>query len=285
MQTSSEPSTHIQSERYWLISWLILPLICLWFAISYLVGEINLPQWYNPTVTNNQGMVQNITNWQWDGEGVVTLWFDDGHISQYTTAAPLLTSMNTLGSLAVTTRAVDTPGYMNWNQVRGLHNQGWDVHAHTRTHHCSLDQAEEATVIDEIIGSKEDMTKKNLPALDFVTPCGVENDYIKNLVKENFRSLRTSYPGDNQLPLLDPYAIKAYALRNYNTVEEVKEWVNQAINNKSWVVLMFHQVDSSGTEYSVSTQDFKSMMKIVSDSGVQVVPANRIIEYSLKAKQ
>lgn len=279
--SNTEIQTTLQSERYWLLSWLALPVVAVWFAVSYIIGEINVPEWYGPASSEQNQIVQTVnSNWQWDGDGLITLWFDDAHVSQYTTAAPILTSMNMVGSLAVTTRAIDTPGYMNWNQVRGLQNQGWDINAHTRTHSCVLNQADEKTITDELAGSKEDLLKKNIITMDFVTPCGVENDALKTIAKQHFRSLRTSFPGDNPIPLQDTFAIKSHALRNTTTLDEVRAWVDTAKQNKSWVILMFHQVDNSGTEYTVLPQDFREMLQVVRGSGLEVVTSKQVLDYN-----
>jgi peptidoglycan/xylan/chitin deacetylase (PgdA/CDA1 family) len=68
--------------------------------------------------------------------------FDDGHISNYELAAPILESRGLRAMFFITVGWTgNKSGYMNWDELRALHNAGHTIGAHGWTHtlltHCN----------------------------------------------------------------------------------------------------------------------------------------------------
>ena len=73
------------------------------------------------------------------------LTFDDGHISNYEIALPMLADRGMTADFFLTTSWIGKQhGYMNWSQVRDLHTAGQRIGAHGWSHklltHCSPDE-------------------------------------------------------------------------------------------------------------------------------------------------
>ncbi|MDR3746297.1 MAG: polysaccharide deacetylase family protein [Acidobacteriaceae bacterium] len=73
------------------------------------------------------------------------LTFDDGHISNYELAAPILQSREMAAQFFITVGWTGTkPGYMGWTELRALQQAGFSIGAHGWTHtlltHCSDDE-------------------------------------------------------------------------------------------------------------------------------------------------
>ena len=73
---------------------------------------------------------------------VPVITFDDGHISNYEIAAPLLAARDLSAHFFLTVGWIGTrPGFMDWPQVRALHQAGHTIGAHSWSHalltHCS----------------------------------------------------------------------------------------------------------------------------------------------------
>jgi peptidoglycan/xylan/chitin deacetylase (PgdA/CDA1 family) len=77
--------------------------------------------------------------------GNSTLWpeitFDDGHLSNYEIALPILAARNLTATFFLTVGWIETrPNYMDWNQVQSLHAAGQQIGAHGWSHtlltHC-----------------------------------------------------------------------------------------------------------------------------------------------------
>lgn len=68
-------------------------------------------------------------------ERPVVLTFDDGYISFYTNAMPLLRQHGAAATLFVISGFVGKPGYVTWDQVTEMAAEGIEMGAHTVTHH------------------------------------------------------------------------------------------------------------------------------------------------------
>ncbi len=86
----------------------------------------------------------------------VVVSFDDGDLSGYTVAAPILERHGLRGEFFVVTRWIGQPGFMTADQVRDLAGRGHGVHSHSRTH-PRLSSLPLAQIDDEVIGSKTDL--------------------------------------------------------------------------------------------------------------------------------
>ena len=82
--------------------------------------------------------------------------FDDGDLSGYTVAAPLLERHGLRGEFFVVTKWIGTPGFMTADHLRELDARGHGVHSHSRTH-ARLTSLTGPQVEDELKGSKADL--------------------------------------------------------------------------------------------------------------------------------
>ena len=64
----------------------------------------------------------------------VVMTFDDGDISNYRLALPMLREFGFKATFFVTVGFIGHPGTMNWQQIRALHEAGMEIGSHTLTH-------------------------------------------------------------------------------------------------------------------------------------------------------
>jgi peptidoglycan/xylan/chitin deacetylase (PgdA/CDA1 family) len=74
--------------------------------------------------------------------------FDDGHVSDYEYALPILQSQGMIARFFITVGWTGTrPGYMGWSELRSLHESGQMIGAHGWSHtlltHCTQDILDE----------------------------------------------------------------------------------------------------------------------------------------------
>src|SRR5262245_56542395 len=62
------------------------------------------------------------------------LTFDDGHVSNYELALPVLLECQLKATFFVTAGFIGTGVTMNWEQIRALHTAGMEIGSHTLTH-------------------------------------------------------------------------------------------------------------------------------------------------------
>jgi peptidoglycan/xylan/chitin deacetylase (PgdA/CDA1 family) len=91
-----------------------------------------------------------------DGGRMPVFTFDDGHVSNYEYALPILSDLGFSSFFFVTVDWIGTPQYMTWQQVRTIQSAGHEIGSHTLSHpmltHCSDEE-----LAKEIGGSKDSL--------------------------------------------------------------------------------------------------------------------------------
>jgi peptidoglycan/xylan/chitin deacetylase (PgdA/CDA1 family) len=118
-------------------------------------------------------------------EKPIVISFDDGYVDNYTTALPILTKHGFTATIFIVTSYINGPGFMSWPQLKDLVSKGWEIEGHT-TNHPYLTKIDPSTVLNEIIPSKELLTKElGHPVNFFAYPYGDLNANIAQAVKES----------------------------------------------------------------------------------------------------
>jgi poly-beta-1,6-N-acetyl-D-glucosamine N-deacetylase len=128
-------------------------------------------------------------------QGVV-ITMDDGYLSEYTRAMPILKQHHYPFCIFVYTQAVGSKNYMNYDQLKQIRTCGGEVGCHTITHPCLLDLPEDK-IEKEIVVSKQ-ILEKNLgrPVRFFAYPFGQYDAKIRAIAKKAaFRLMLSSDPG------------------------------------------------------------------------------------------
>lgn len=146
--------------------------------------------------------------------GTLAVTFDDGYRDNYEHAAPVLRALGLPATFFVVSDFIETdtvpwwdaecvppPPWMTWKQVRSLHDDGFEIGAHTRTH-ANLGQTNGARAEWEIAGSRQEIeTHLGAPVRLFAYPYGrAENmtESNRELVRgAGFRCCASCYGGTN----------------------------------------------------------------------------------------
>lgn len=199
----------------------------------------------------------------------VSFTFDDGNASAYTQAAPTLKKYGLTGTSYVTTSCVgivkvpntckanENATYMTWAQVTALQNTyGWEVGSHTATHpllaSADVDMGQPAVLtaaqVDaELSQSKAALVAHGINVKSFASPFGDYNPTVLAQIAKYYESHRGYADiGYNQYPYSD-YLIRDQEVRVGVSVATVKGYIDQAIANKTWLVLTFHDIKTKPT--------------------------------------
>ncbi|HPR55138.1 MAG TPA: polysaccharide deacetylase family protein [Deltaproteobacteria bacterium] len=129
-------------------------------------------------------------------EKAVVITIDDGFISEYERAVPLLRKYGYPFTIFVFTNGIGAKGYVSWEQLKVLEAWGGTVGCHTHTHprliNLRVDQMEQETM-----GSRR-ILEKNLghPVRYFAYPFGQYDERVRAAVKKaGFRLMLSSDPG------------------------------------------------------------------------------------------
>lgn len=215
----------------------------------------------------------------------VSFTFDDGLTSSLTQAAPVLKKYAIPGTNYVTTncigsrntcRADKTASYMTWAQVKSLQDTyGWEIGSHTLNHYpmTTRTKAQKET---ELSGSKQALAAQGINATSFASPEGDYDQETIELVAKYYTSHRGFHDvGQNTWPYSD-YLIRVQQVQTGISVAQVKASIDQAIANRQWVVLVFHDIkpvaSTDPMDYEYSTADLADIAAYVSakQSGGQI---------------
>lgn len=156
-------------------------------------------------------------------DGTMSITFDDGYLDNFEVAAPILRELQLPATFFVSTGFIGSnhvpfwdkdlpfqPGWMNWDQVRQLAADGFDIGAHTHTH---LNMGVEPTekVAAELALCRQTLERELGRQTDlFVYPFGgrqnIRDETLALVQKAGFRCSASCYGGINSSGS-DPYRL------------------------------------------------------------------------------
>ena len=207
--------------------------------------------------------------------GMVTITLDDGWATQYTKARPALNARNIDATYALVTNAVSQGwgGYMTKAQVQTLIAEGNDIASHTLTH-PDLTTLSAAQLTSELQDSQAWLVGNlNLPAVPhFVVPYGIYDSTALAGIRQYYASSRTVTGGRNFRDTV-VYELRANDVARSVPVSTVRGWIDQALAEKSWLILVFHEfVDGTPTrDTQYKTANFAAILDYARTRGALTV--------------
>lgn len=181
------------------------------------------------------------------------------------------------GDLTIDNTEFGARGYMNKEQILNLQSDAQDIGSHTETH-ASLTSISLEDARAEVVGSRNDLVNGGvLNVKSFNYPYGDFNRDVQQIVRDaGFSSGRTVIPGVNGKNT-DKFALFAKSVNADTTIAQVQAWIDEAKANRSWLVLVFHDIsdDLNGSPYGATPA---TLQAIVSYLASQDVPVKTIAE-------
>ncbi|MES2215980.1 MAG: polysaccharide deacetylase family protein [Patescibacteria group bacterium] len=213
-------------------------------------------------------------------KGYVSLNFDDGWLSVYENAIPILNAAGFKSDQYIVTDYLSDnyPGYVKPSLVLQMQSQGHSIGAHTRTHpnltQLSLEQAQA-----EISGSRQDLLGiGSHPVSTFAYPFGAYNNSVKQIVQNTgFLGARSSDGGFND-KTQNIWALRRKSMEVTTTFEDIKGYIDSALTEKTWVILLFHEVNNSGHRYSVTPALLQQVVNYLKSKNVTPITVEEGIQ-------
>jgi peptidoglycan/xylan/chitin deacetylase (PgdA/CDA1 family) len=119
--------------------------------------------------------------------------FDDGMLSQYTYAKPILDKYNFKATFYIICNSVDKENRMNWNNIQTLEEEEHEIGSHSMNHK-RLSTLSEEEIRYEIIESKRCLQEKGFNVTSFSFPYndGDNNKNMLKIVADNYYIARTA---------------------------------------------------------------------------------------------
>ena len=147
----------------------------------------------------------------------VILMFDRGYQSIFSTAKPIMDKFGFKASIFIACDYVEDGEGMNWNQVRQMYNDGYDIQSHGLSHIRLTDLKSENEIQSIISGGKECLQEKGFSPTVFQAPYnkGGEDPFIVDTIGNNFN---LAFTGHSELMFLncDGWENFGYDKENYH---------------------------------------------------------------------
>lgn len=181
---------------------------------------------------------------------VVSLTFDDGYASQYTSARPLLASHGMHGTFFIPSNRIGTNTYMSWQQVAALAADGNEIGGHTLDHK-DLVTVSAAEARRQVCTDRNVLLAHGFAVTDFAYPYGVFNSAVESVVADcGYNSARTtawygtacSSPCTESIPPRDDFATTIVGFGGDQTPADLERVVTTAESYGGWAQILIHRV-------------------------------------------
>lgn len=202
-------------------------------------------------------------------EPLLSVTFDDGWESQHASALPIMKQYGLVSTNYIVTAILGTKGYVTPSEVYDFRNAGDEIASHTLTH-PDLTKINDKQLSTELTVPHTAITKCYNAATDFAAPYGTYDVRTTTAIKGLYQTARSTDTGLNTADHFNPYELKVVNVRSDTTPEQLQGWLDAAKVNHAWIILVYHQVDTSGSPFSRNPTDFAHDMQKIVASGIQV---------------
>jgi peptidoglycan/xylan/chitin deacetylase (PgdA/CDA1 family) len=149
--------------------------------------------------------------------------------------------------------------------------QGHEIGAHTKSH-PHLTTLSSAELQDEIAGSKQELINIGVnQVVTFSYPYGEFNDTVINAVKNaGYLGARNVEGGFND-KTTDKYLLESFSVESNTNISTVKSLIDSAIQDKTWLILLFHRTENNGGQYSITPYNLQQIVDYLIANNVLVV--------------
>ncbi|MDD5749964.1 MAG: polysaccharide deacetylase family protein [Patescibacteria group bacterium] len=201
---------------------------------------------------------------------IITMTFDDGF--QTTVAgAEIMKEYGFMGTAYIMPTHLGTDKYLSQDEVDYLHGLGWDISGHGHTDlrlYSSVDADSDLARMRDYLLERDYRGKEH-----FAYPNGGYNDLIRSLTAEYFQTARTIDGFSQPQGYIIPSKINAKTISVTTPVAQIKDWIDRAIAEKSWLILTWHDlVAAPATDVEYDIVLFAEVVQYLDSLDVKVLP-------------
>jgi peptidoglycan/xylan/chitin deacetylase (PgdA/CDA1 family) len=180
---------------------------------------------------------------------VVSLTFDDGDADNFAVGT-VLEEYGLKATWYIPSGLVGQPGYMTWDQLRQLADNGNEIGGHSLDHR-NVGGLHGADLKHEVCDDRSNLMAHGFTPLSFAYPYGGYSDEASTMVRDcGYLDARTIAAGPESLPAADAYALRAfpYVVSDTNFAKLQRYVTGTRQEAGGWVILIFHHV-CDGCDY------------------------------------
>lgn len=222
------------------------------------------------------------------GQPIITVTFDDGWESIYTDGLPLLQKYGIPTTQYVMSGYFDNGEYMTMDQIKSLQGAGHEISCHT-IDHSDLTKLPAAAVEQQLQHCRQTFEPAlGRPVRHFASPYGSDSPATIEAIKRHYATQRNT-EGDiiktvaddkdvNLAANFDRYHIVAVTLRRDTTVQQLQQAIDYAVKHNGWLVLNYHDVSDSDSEFGVNRSTLEAHMRAVNTSPARVATIGQVMD-------
>lgn len=205
-------------------------------------------------------------------EGLLTFSFDDNRLCAFNTAVSVLDKAGYKATeYVITGKMSGSDDYMSSRDVLDMQSRGHEIGSHTRTHR-DLTTISQSEWQSEIVGAKDDLHAMGIRnVITFAYPFGGVNQSVESFVRNAGYSGARSTINGIVTGSSDPFSLPRQNLGGNVAISDVKKWMDDAKQNKTWLILLAHHVDHSPNDYSITPELFSEIVNYAKTSSLRVV--------------
>jgi peptidoglycan/xylan/chitin deacetylase (PgdA/CDA1 family) len=149
--------------------------------------------------------------------------FDDGHLSNYEVAFPLLKRHGLRAEFYINTATVDTENFMTWEQLAEMNESGMSIQSHGHTHSYFSDMSEQQIELELETSKRLIEEKLNSKVIVFAPPGGRIDARVVRIAKAlGYKCIATSRPGLARKSTF--YSIPRFAIIRTTQIDKIESW-------------------------------------------------------------
>ena len=199
----------------------------------------------------------------------VVITFDDGWLSQYQKAAPIMAEYGLKGTAYLIPELIGQENYMSLEDLKELTGTyQWSLGGH---YLGRLDGKNTGELNGIFYNQAAWFSERELEAQDFSYPNGAFSPALLEVLPAFYRSARTiiEYPEAN--PPANPFLLKVINLTAPFNSEALQNRLARAAPRGELVIIVLHKIEeTSAAETEMPTEDFRRICEIIAQSGLAV---------------
>lgn len=200
-------------------------------------------------------------------KAVIRIDFDDASSSVHSTAFPIMQNLAIPGTFFVVTNEIS-----NWDNLHELANAGWLICSHTHTHMVlgGTGSTDDEKIID-VMRAQEILKHRgfHLGARFLATPNGIApTGKVLDAVMNSHITIRGVAPESNPYGSVGGADKGSVAVTQSHTLDDIKGWVDTAVQRKLILNLLFHKIVETPTIYTQwqwPTSDFQALCEHIAN--------------------
>jgi peptidoglycan/xylan/chitin deacetylase (PgdA/CDA1 family) len=162
-------------------------------------------------------------------------------------------SLNSNGDLTIDNASVsEYLDYTTKQQMLAFQAAGNEIGDHTKTH-PSLIALSVASATDEIVGAKNDLLALGVNQVNTIAyPYGDHNATIDGIAKSAGLIAGRGVENGYNDKATDKFSLFTQSMTSSTPFTVVKSWIDTAVQQKVWLIIVFHQIDTLGETYSTT---------------------------------